>query len=39
MGSPPPGFEYKWELDSIEEYKRLKARAYEEYTTQTLCSS
>lgn len=33
MGEPPPGFEYKWELDSRERYRELKRRAYEEYTT------
>lgn len=33
MGESPPGFEYKWELDSRERYRKLKRRAYEEYTT------
>jgi hypothetical protein len=33
MGEPPPGFEYKWELDSRERYRELKQRAYEDYTT------
>jgi hypothetical protein len=28
MGNPPPGFEYKWVLDSRERYDRLKAQAY-----------
>jgi hypothetical protein len=36
MGSPPPGFEYKWELESRERYRKLKQKAYQEYTTQTL---
>lgn len=36
MGDYPPGFEYKWELDSRERYRELKQRAYEEYTTQTV---
>jgi hypothetical protein len=36
IGDPPPGFEYKWELDSIKRYHELKERAYEQYTTQTL---
>ncbi len=30
MGNPPPGFEYKWVLDSRERYDRLKAQAYGE---------
>lgn len=33
MGDAPPGFEYKWELDSRERYRELKQQAYEEYTT------
>ncbi|MEE6210772.1 hypothetical protein U3A55_11480 [Salarchaeum sp. III] len=36
MGEAPPGFEYKWELDSKAEYQRLKKRAYEVHATQTL---
>lgn len=36
MGSPPPGFEYKWELESRERYREQKKKAYEEYTTQTF---
>lgn len=36
IGDAPPGFEYKWELDSKAEYQRLKKRAYEEHATQTL---
>jgi hypothetical protein len=38
MGDPPPGFEYKWELDSRERYRELKAEAYEEHATRTLDS-
>mgnify|MGYP006271462653 FL=1 len=30
MGNPPPGFEYKWVLDSRERYDRLKTQAYGE---------
>ena len=30
IGNPPPGFEYKWVLDSRERYDRLKAQAYGE---------
>lgn len=30
MGTPPPGFEYKWVLDSRDRYDRLKAQAYGE---------
>ena len=29
MGSAPPGFEYKWETDDIDEYGRLKEQALE----------
>jgi hypothetical protein len=36
MGDPLPGFEYKWEIGSIERYHELKERAYTEYTTQTF---
>lgn len=36
VGEAPPGFAYKWELDSKNEYKRLKRAAYEEHATQTL---
>lgn len=36
MGDAPPGFEYKWELESKSEYRRLKKRAYEEHATQTV---
>lgn len=36
MGPPPPGFEYKWAIDSIVRYRKLKRRAYTEYTTQTF---
>jgi hypothetical protein len=36
MGSPPPGFEYKWELESRDKYRALKEKAYEEYTTRTI---
>jgi hypothetical protein len=35
MGSPVPGFEYKWELGSVGRYHELKEQAYTEYTTQT----
>lgn len=35
MGDAPPGFEYKWELESRERYRRLKRRAYEEFATRT----
>lgn len=30
IGSPPPGFEYKWEIDDFDEYRRLKERAYDQ---------
>lgn len=30
LGPPPPGFEYKWVLDSRDRYDRLKAQAYGE---------
>jgi hypothetical protein len=36
IGSPPPGFAYKWEIDSREQYDRLKAQMIEEHCTQTL---
>jgi hypothetical protein len=36
MGDPPPGFEYKWAIESRERYRELKKRAYSEYTTQTF---
>jgi hypothetical protein len=36
MGDPVPGFEYKWELGSIERYHERKEQAYTEYTTQTF---
>lgn len=36
MGDPLPGFEYKWEIGSIDRYHELKERAYTEYTTQTF---
>lgn len=29
LGTPPPGFEYKWCLDSYDEYHRLKDLAYD----------
>jgi hypothetical protein len=29
LGSPPPGFEYKWELDDRERYDSLKAEVYD----------
>lgn len=35
MGDPPPGFEYKWAIDSRERYRELKERAYTEYATRT----
>lgn len=35
MGDAPPGFEYKWAIDSRDRYRRLKQRAYEGYTTRT----
>jgi len=28
IGSPPPGFEYKWELNDRDRYEKLKDRAY-----------
>lgn len=28
MGSPPPGFEYKWEIESRSTYEKKKERAY-----------
>ena len=36
MERAPPGFEYKWETDSRERYRRLKERAYNDYTTRTV---
>lgn len=36
LGDPPPGFAYKWALDSRERYRELKRRAYREHTTRTL---
>jgi hypothetical protein len=36
IGSPPPGFEYKWEIDSREQYDKLKEQMIEEHCTQTL---
>lgn len=30
LGNPPPGFEYKWVLDSRKRYDRLKRQAYGE---------
>jgi hypothetical protein len=36
MGDPLPGFEYKWALDSREQYHELKEQAYDEHATQTL---
>lgn len=38
MGPPPPGFEYKWAIDSIDLYRELKERAYTEHATQTFDS-
>lgn len=38
IGECPPGFEYKWAIDSREQYTRLKEKARNEYTTQTLSS-
>lgn len=35
MGEAPPGFADRWELDSRERYRRLKARACDEYATAT----
>lgn len=28
LGEPVPGFEYKWETEDYERYKRLKDKAY-----------
>jgi uncharacterized Zn-finger protein len=36
IGSPPPGFEYKWAIDSREQYDKLKEQMIEEHCTQTL---
>ena len=36
MGDPPAGFEHKWAIDSREQYRMLKERAYEEYTIRTI---
>ncbi len=36
MGPSPPGFECKWELESRERYRRLKAKAYSKHATQTF---
>jgi hypothetical protein len=34
LGDPPPGFEYKWTLDSQAQYREYKRRAYESYATR-----
>lgn len=36
MGPAPPGFEYKWELESRERYRELKEEAYSRHATQTF---
>lgn len=36
IGSPVPGFEYKWGADSYEDYHQLKDDVEEKYTTQTF---
>ena len=36
MGLPPPGFAYKWAIDSIDRYRELKERADTEHATQTF---
>lgn len=35
MGSPPPGFEYKWMNDNFDQYKALKQEAYGEHQLET----
>lgn len=36
MGDPPPGFEYKWAIESRSRYRKLKRKAYTEHATQTF---
>lgn len=35
MGDAPPGFEYKWAVESREEYFELKRQAYNEHATRS----